>query len=89
MPFRMTKAHRTMQIPSDEILSDRELTLVSQGSAMKRALKLMRIRNALRKAKIELGSEINWQDLIDVILREKFREKKKRNIIVVSNYKGQ
>ena len=89
MPFRMTKAHRTMHIPSDEILSDRELTLVSQGSAMKRALKLMRIRNALRKAKIELGSEINWQDLIDVILREKFREKKKRNIIVVSNYKGQ
>ena len=89
MPFRMTKAHRTMHIPSDEILTDRELTLVSQGSAMKRALKLMRIRNALRKAKIELGSEINWQDLIDVILREKFREKKKRNIIVVSNYKGQ
>ena len=79
VPYRMTKI-RAMITPEDEILSDREMRIAPFNSAMSKAIKRMRIKKSLQKARLEMGAETNWQDIIDFIMTQQ----KKRNIPVVS-----
>ena len=85
MPFRMTK-NIQMFVPEDELVSDEEFRRLSRGSAMARALTMLRIKKALKSARLELGTDIDWHDIIEFMMLQK---KKKRNALLLSNHTSQ
>ena len=84
MPFRMTK-NIQMIVPEDELVSDEEFRRLSRGSAMARALTMLRIKKALKSARLELGTDIDWHDIIEFMKLHK----KKRNTLLLSNHTSQ
>ena len=79
MPFRMTKVIK--MVVQDDLVSDEEFIRLSRGSAMARALTMMRIKRELKRARLE-GTNIDWHDIIEFMMLQK----KKRNALLLSNH---
>ena len=79
MPFRMTKVIK--MVVQDDLVSDEEFIRLSRGSAMARALTMMRIKRELKRARLE-GTNIDWHDIIEFMKLQK----KKRNALLLSNH---
>ena len=66
----------------DEVCCDEEFRRLSRGSAMTRAIKMLRIKKALNN--FDLCTD--WQDIIEFVMLQRKRNEKKRNALLLSNH---
>ena len=68
----------------DEVCCDEEFRRLSRGSAMTRAIKMLRIKKALNNIRLDLGTD--WQDIIEFVMLQTKQNEKKRNALLLSNH---